>query len=123
MESTKVVNCSLDSVFGGPLMLRDMDEANRIVSEHADLKAALTVILRARDTQGQSRVVKGLDDANRVQSIGKVLQQSDGFIELPSGDFKWLISRVKEVGWQVFPTDISTIVDAMETKIDSISED
>lgn len=123
MDSTKVANTPLDSVFGGPLILRDMDEAGRVVSEHADLKSALTVILRARDSQGQSRVVKGLDDANKVQSIGKELQSSDGFIELPSGDFKWLMSRVKEVGWQIFPTDISTIVDAMEQKIDSISED
>ncbi len=114
MDSTKVVNSPLDSVFGGPLMLRDMDEAGRVVSEHADLKAVLTVILRARDSQGQSRAVKGLDDAARVQTIGKALQQADGFIELPTGDFKWLMSRVKEVGWQIFPTDISIIVDAME---------
>ena len=114
MDSIKVDNCSLDSVFGGPLILRDMDESGRVISEHADLKSALTVILRARDSQGQSRVVKSLDDAARIQTIGKALQQADGFIELSSGDFKWLVSRVKEIGWQVFPTDISTIVDAMD---------
>lgn len=123
MDSTRVANISLDSVFGGPLMLRDMDEAGRMVSEQADLKLALTVILKSRDTQGQSRVVKGLDDSDRIQTIGKALQQADGFIELPSGDFKWLMSRVKEIGWQIFPTDISTIVDAMDNKVDTGSED
>lgn len=119
MDSTKVANNPLESVFGGPLLLRDMDEAGRVVSEHADLKAALTVILKARDSQGQSRVVKGQDDSDRIQSIGKCLQSADGFIELPSGDFKWLMSRVKEIGWQVFPTDISTIVDAMEKQVEN----
>lgn len=118
MDSITVKNVDLESVFGGSLILRDVDDAGRIVSEAINLKTALAVILKARDSQGQSRVVKGLDDANRVQSIGKALQSADGVIEMASGDFKWLMTKVREIGWQIFPTDISTIVDTMEKQIE-----
>ena len=115
MDSTTIKNSDLDSVFGGPLLIRDMDEAGRVTNERVDVKLALTIILRSRDEKGQSRVVKGQDDADRVQSIGKCLQSADGVIEFASGDFKWLVSKISDVGWQIFPTDISTILDAMKS--------
>ena len=49
-----------------------------------------------------------------MQTIAQTMQGSTELLRMSTGDFRWLLEKVKEVGWQVFPTDISTIVDAME---------
>ena len=114
MDSTTIKNSSLDSVFGGPLLIRDMDEAGRVTNERVDMKMALTIILRSRDDKGQSRIVKSQDDSDRIQSIGRCLQSADGMIEFASGDFKWMVNKINDIGWQIFPTDISTIIDNLK---------
>ena len=71
--------------------------------------------MRARDPNGQSLVVKSLEDAQHVRVIGMALQEhKDGVLRIPFGEHKWLVDKAKEVGFRFLPNDIPTLIDALE---------
>ena len=60
-------------------------------------------------------MVKSLEDAERVRSIGRSLQAADdGVLRIPFSDHKWLIAKAKEVGWRFLPNDITLLIEALE---------
>ena len=86
------------------------------VPADVDVAELTKLFLRSRDAQGQSLVVKRLEDAERVRSIGRSLQAlDDGVLRIPFGDHKWLVDKAKEVGFHCLPNDITLFIEALES--------
>ena len=118
MDSVKLDNPKLNSVFGGQLKTRSTDEQGKEVTTQLDLKAVIEYMLRATESDGRSLTVTGMEDSSRVQTIGKSLQQSiNGSIEFAEGDYKWLCGKAKTNLWRIFPTEAANIYEILSNKL------
>lgn len=105
-----IPNEKLSNWLGEP-MKASLDGANVDVT----VSELTKLFLRGRDAQGQSLVVKSLEDAQRVRDIGRCLQAvEDGVLRIPFGDHKWLLEKAKEVGFRLLPNDITLFIEALE---------
>lgn len=96
------------------ISLRDDVRLRRNV--HSDMAYAVEFFLRSRDAQsGKSIVVKTQTDSDHVWDIGQALQhfRIKDYLELSKGDHRWLVDKVKECAFQVYPTDARMFLDAL----------
>lgn len=109
-------NEKLKNWLGEPMVFTTLLPDGTQQSEEADLASVIKSFLRQRDPMTQhSPVVKSLEDAERVRIIGMALQeQTDGVLKLPFGEHKWLMAKVKEVGYRFMPNDVTIFIEALE---------
>lgn len=111
-----VPNEKLFNWLGEPLIMVTQEADGSTSRTHVDVVETVKNFLRSRDPQnGQSLVVKSLDDADHVRAIGLALVAStDGVLALPFGDHKWIVGKAKEVGFRFLPNDVSILIEALE---------
>lgn len=112
-------NSQLSNFMGEPFTLRQMEEDGAIRSFHPTLAQVVRTFLRALGPDGRNIVIKSMDDSDRARTLGICLQQATEYIELPVGDCSWLVGKFKEHGWEVFPTDASIVLEALQTEVSS----
>ena len=105
-----IPNGKVGNWLGEPLKI-SMDG---VLSE-VDVTELTKLFLRSRATDGQSLVVKSLEDAQHVRDVGRSLQATDdGVFRLSFGDHKWLLDKAKEIGFRFLPNDITLFIEALE---------
>lgn len=110
-----IKNDKLSNWLGDPLTITTQEADGSLKTTHADVADIIKNFMRARGQDGQSLVVKSLEDAQRVRVIGMALQEhEDGVLRIPFGEHKWLVDKAKEVGFRFLPNDIPTLIDALE---------
>ena len=111
-----IENVKQQNWLGDPLNLSTQQLDGSYMSVHADVTDLVKSFLRARDNQsGQSLVVKSLEDSERVRVIGMALRDTtNGVLQMPFGEHKWLVDKAKEVGWRFLPNDASIFIEALQ---------
>jgi len=112
-ETVTIRNELMVDAFGEPLLLANSDGPGTFQAWTQDV---LVRFLRARNPQtAQSFVAKSMDDSERIRSIGQCIQQvTDGHITLAEGDHRWLLKKVEETAYAVFPAEAALIKDAFQ---------
>ena len=112
-----IKNEELTNWLGDPLTISTLQPDGSVISAHANVAEVVKNLLRSRDPQnGQSLVVKNLEDAERVRVLGMALREAtDGVLRIPFGEHKWLVEKAKEVGFRYLPNDITIFIEALES--------
>tara|TARA_Y100000310_G_scaffold326348_1_gene391135 strand:+ start:343 stop:756 length:414 start_codon:yes stop_codon:yes gene_type:complete len=111
----KLSNVKPSNVFGEPFRITSVDDEGNARLEHVDVARIIKVFLRSVDRRtGQNLVVKSHDDSARARTIGAAVQSANKMVTLSVGDHRWLVTKMKELGWMAFPTDADMLLELFE---------